>query len=378
MSDHQLQVNEGGHSPNWLANISSVLILVVLVAIAFLMYSLNRKLDTIGQVAQPLPVVPTATLASVTPVQPVLTPPLPAAAPVSTPAVRRTAARPASNRNYTGTSSDSSSAIPPHEHTVASMGGSQPAPVAAAPAPPAYVPQQQPAYTPVYTPVPAPPPAPRPQMASLPAGTIVTVRMISSVNSDTSRAGDRFTASLDEPIYANGVVAVPSGATLEGKVVEASQAGRVSGVSELSVQLDRLLLPSGDSINLATDVVSRQGETSRTSDVTKVGVGAAIGAAIGAISGGRRGAGIGAATGAGAGTAGVLLSRGKPVILSPETRLSFSLAAPVQFEVGNGYSQSSSVSAPSNVAPTWPASSTSSNDPFDGQRPRLRRRTEFN
>ena len=51
------------------------------------------------------------------------------------------------------------------------------------------------------------------------------------------------------------------------------------------------------------------------------------GAAIGAIAGGCRGAGSGAATGAGASTAQVLLSRGKPVVLIPETRLSFQLRA---------------------------------------------------
>jgi hypothetical protein len=366
MSDHQLQVNEGRNSVNWLGNVSSVLILVVLIAIAFLMYSLNRKLETFGQMT-PLPDATQATFASANQ-QPAPIVSAPMATPVAAaPAVRRTAARPASNRNYTGATPDSASAIP-----------SRPTPVVAAPAPPAYVPE----YTAPYPVAVAPaPPVARTQMASLPAGTILTVRMISSVSSDASRPGDRFTASLDEPVYANGVVAVPSGATVEGKVVSADQAGRVSGVSELSVQLDRLQLPSGASVSLATDVLSRQGETSRRSDATKVGVGAAIGAAIGAIGGGRRGAGIGAATGAGAGTAGVLLTRGKPVILSPETRLSFSLAAPVQFEVGSGYgsySQSSSVVGPTNMAPAWPAANADQNDPFDGQRPRLRRRTEFN
>jgi hypothetical protein len=197
--------------------------------------------------------------------------------------------------------------------------------------------------------------------------------MIHSLSSDSSRPGDRFAASLDEPIYANGVMAVPAGAAVEGHVVRADQAGRVAGLSELSVQLTRLQLPSGESVSLATDVFSQQGEASRGKDMAKVGVGAAIGAAIGAISGGRKGAGIGAATGAGAAGAEVLLSRGKPAVLTPETRLSFSLAAPVEFDVA-GYTQSTSTAAtPNNVAPVWPAPRYDT-DPFAGERPRLRRR----
>jgi hypothetical protein len=196
--------------------------------------------------------------------------------------------------------------------------------------------------------------------------------LIQSLSSETNRPGDRFSASLDEPIYANGIVAVPVGATVEGRVVRSEQAGRVSGLAELGVQLDRLQLPSGESVNLATEIVSRQGEATRGQDVAKVGVGAAIGAAIGAISAGRRGAGIGAATGAGAGAADVLLTRGKPVVLSPETRLSFSLAAPVEFEAG-GYSQTTSATPAEGVTPVWPAPRYN-DDPFAGQRPRLRRR----
>ena len=338
-----------------LLKFSNLLILAMLVGIAGLLYSLNRKLDAVSHLTA------ATTAISSTPATAA------EAAPAPAPAVRRAPARPAVNRNYTGAAREAASARPPHDHSVASVVTAQPAPAVAAP--------PQPIALPVPYPAPYPDAlAPRTAMASLPQGTILTVRMIHSLSSDTSRPGDRFAASLDEPIYSGGIVAVPAGATVEGRVISAQQAGRVSGISELSVQLDRLQLPSGGAVSLATEVVSRQGETTRTQDATKVGVGTAIGAAIGAISGGRKGAGIGAATGAGAGTAGVLLTRGKPVILSPETSLSFSLAAPVQFEVFN-YSQSTSAATPSNVAPVWPAPRLdSTNDPFDGQRPRLRRR----
>jgi hypothetical protein len=175
-------------------------------------------------------------------------------------------------------------------------------------------------------------PEPEPAPVTVAAGTILTIRLIDQLQSDRNRPGDPFVAALDEPIFVNGVAIVPRGATVEGRVVATREAGRVSGVSELSVELNRLLLSEGQSLELVTDTYTQQGEQSKGSDAAKIGAGAAIGAVIGAIGGGGKGAAIGAATGAGAGTAGVLITRGKPVILPPETRLSFQLQAPVEIE----------------------------------------------
>jgi hypothetical protein len=125
------------------------------------------------------------------------------------------------------------------------------------------------------------------------------------------------------------MVVMQRGSTVEGRVVSTEQAGRVTGVAELAVELTGVLLSNGERVQLLTDTVTQLGERSRGQDVAKVGTGAAIGAVIGAIAGGGKGAAIGAATGAGAGTAGVVLTRGKPVILTPETQLSFQLRAPV-------------------------------------------------
>ena len=61
----------------------------------------------------------------------------------------------------------------------------------------------------------------------------------------------------------------------------------------------------------------------------KAGAAAAIGAAIGAIAGGGRGAAIGAGVGGAAGAGGVMTTRGKPVHIPVETRISFRLSEPV-------------------------------------------------
>lgn len=328
--------------------ISNILILAALLAIAGLLVSLNRKLaiqaaTQAESVSAPIPTAAPANTA--------------AAPPQAATVPQRASAPRAVSRNYTRPPAEMVPSIPP-------PAAAAPVPtVANAPESPAYVP-----FPPTY-PAPVAPPADvaRPaQIITLPAGTILTVRLIHSLSSETSRAGDRFSAALDDPIFYGGVAAVPHGATVEGRVVRAEKAGRVSGLSELSVQLDRLLIPGGQGVDLATETVFRQGEATRGQDVAKVGVGAAIGAAIGAISGGRKGAGVGAATGAGAGAAEVLLTRGKPATLTPETRLSFSLAAPVQFEA-----IPYTLSTVNSAAPVWPAPQA---DRWDGQRPRLRRR----
>lgn len=203
------------------------------------------------------------------------------------------------------------------------------------------------------------------QEVTVPSGTVVTIRLIRTLSSDQVRAGDRFTAVLDEPIVSSGGVVAPRGSTVEGKVMASRQAGRASGLAEMTLELDRLLLPDGRSLEIVTDALTCQGETSRGKDVATVGTGAAIGAAIGAIAGGRRGAGIGAATGAGAATADVLLTRGKPVVLPPETRLSFQLRAPLHTEIPSSAASSDS---------SEPSREASTNRNWEQGRPRLRRR----
>ena len=60
-----------------------------------------------------------------------------------------------------------------------------------------------------------------------------------------------------------------------------------------------------------------------------IGGGAALGALIGAIAGGGKGAAIGAAVGGGGGTAVQAMTKGQQVKIPSETRLDFTLHAPV-------------------------------------------------
>lgn len=172
---------------------------------------------------------------------------------------------------------------------------------------------------------PSPPPPPEPKKVTLRSGTLLAVRLAESLSSDHVQVGDAFSATLDQPLVVEGFVIAERGARVHGKVISAERAGRVKGLSQLSLQLTQLHTADGQKVPIQTEVFVREGPKSLGNDAAKVGVAAGLGAAIGAIFGGGRGAGIGAGAGGAAGAGTVMTTRGKPVVLPVETRLSFRL-----------------------------------------------------
>jgi hypothetical protein len=162
----------------------------------------------------------------------------------------------------------------------------------------------------------------------------VTVRIDQTLSSDKNKAGDGFTSSLSKPLVAAGLVVSRPGQMLAGHVVEAQKAGRVKGVSHLQVTLNSLTLADGQQIPVETSLVSFKGPTSNGRDAAAIAGTTLTGAAIGAAAAWGPGAAIGGGAGLIAGTVGVLVTRGHPTILYPETRLIFRLAKPVTFSTG--------------------------------------------
>ncbi|MBL8231887.1 MAG: hypothetical protein JNL98_25540 [Bryobacterales bacterium] len=221
---------------------------------------------------------------------------------------------------------------PPNSETVASAPPAAPAP-APAPAPAIQASKPAPVTSQVREPEPAPPakpaPPPEPNSVTIPAGTLIAIRLSESLSSETQTAGQTFQATLAEPLVADGFVIAERGARVEGKVVEAVSSGRVKGVSRLALELTRFNTSDGQRVAVSTEIFGKEGEQSRKNDATKVAAGAAVGAALGAIFGGGKGAAIGAGSGAAAGTGVVLATRGKEVVLPAETKLSFKMTTPV-------------------------------------------------
>lgn len=163
----------------------------------------------------------------------------------------------------------------------------------------------------------------------IPAGTEIVVRMIDSIDSEVAQVGQDFRASLDEPVMLNGQVAIPRNADVVVKLVEDKQAGRISGRTELTLDVMSVMV-NGRSVDVNTQAVTQSGASQTRRTGTMAGGGAALGAIIGAIAGGGKGAAIGAVSGAGAGTAAGAITKGSRVRIPSETRLTFTLQNPVK------------------------------------------------
>jgi len=167
-----------------------------------------------------------------------------------------------------------------------------------------------------------------PTKVTVPAGTRILVRMTDSVDSSKQQVGHRFTASLETNLQADDVVAASRGATVYGRLVNAESAGRMSGGSNLTLELTDIVI-NGTAYPLMTSTYEVRAEGKGKKTARRIGGGAGLGALIGGIAGGGTGAAIGAVAGAGAGTAVSAASEGKQVSVPSESLLEFRLAQPL-------------------------------------------------
>src|SRR5438552_368390 len=140
-----------------------------------------------------------------------------------------------------------------------------------------------------------PPQSNRPPIGSLtvPAGTLLTVRVSQPLSSDHNQAGDGFTAVLQQPLVVDGLVVAHRGQTVVGTVTEAMKAGRAKGVSHLGVEIAQLTLADGQQVPVKTNLLDRKGNTSVGRDAVGIGATAGVGAAVGGGVAGGLGAGVG-------------------------------------------------------------------------------------
>src|SRR5579859_2258188 len=67
------------------------------------------------------------------------------------------------------------------------------------------------------------------QPVTIPAGTILTVRLAQSLSTKTSRSGDSFTGTIAEPVSVDGKTVIPSGADAAGTVTDSKGMGHFKG-----------------------------------------------------------------------------------------------------------------------------------------------------
>lgn len=187
-------------------------------------------------------------------------------------------------------------------------------------------------------------PAPRaavpvPPTLTLPAGAVISARSTQWLSSDKNHPGDTFSATLDQPVVANGWVVARRGQTILGRVDVAQKASQGNGVSRLGVEITELTLVDGEQVPVSTRMqqvapppYSQYPGRSAATVATTTALGAIVGAAVGRGVGAAIGAGLGATTGA----AIVLSSRGRATMIAPEALLTFQLTSPVSVSTDKG------------------------------------------
>lgn len=169
-----------------------------------------------------------------------------------------------------------------------------------------------------------------PSRLTIKPGTYVIIRTAEVLSSDHSSPGQTFVATLAQPVIVDGVVVAQPGQTVYGRVTEAQKAGRVEGVSKLGIELTGLTAADGQQLSIQSQMISHVGPTSQGRDAAAIAGTTGLGAAIGAAAGWGTGAAIGAGAGAAAGIIGVLLTRGEPTVIPPESMLTFRIEQPVE------------------------------------------------
>jgi hypothetical protein len=172
----------------------------------------------------------------------------------------------------------------------------------------------------------APPTSPAPHVVTLQPGTTLAIRLGETLSTEHNYTGDTFRGTLDAPIIVDGFIIADRGSKVLGRIANAQQAGRMEGRSNLSLALTEINTTDGQRVQVETSPFGKQGGSNTGENAAKMAGGAALGAIIGAIGGGGKGAAIGAGVGGAAGTGAVLLTHGKPVVLTAETQLSFQLS----------------------------------------------------
>ena len=145
---------------------------------------------------------------------------------------------------------------------------------------------------------------------TLPAGTMIRARLLTLLSTAGSQRGDEFRARVASDVLQDGNVLIPTGAEIDGRVVEVS-GGHPGGHGTLRLRPDIVILPDGSRFRLDAQVVGTPGANANVSSEGVIGGGsrwkkdgleyggaAGAGAVTGAVIAGPVGAAAGSIIGA--------------------------------------------------------------------------------
>ncbi len=178
----------------------------------------------------------------------------------------------------------------------------------------------------------------------LPEGTLMKVRLGQTLSTRTTPLGTEWIAEITEPMMRDGVVMVPAGSTLRGKVTEVHGGKRISGQASIHLTTLSVTLPDGTLRGIHAEVIDtdynhgvRVGSEGtllhrepRKEEAGVLALTIGSGAAVGGVVAGVPGALVGA--GVGAGVSGILyLKEDKQAELPKGTLITFELTRSMGF-----------------------------------------------
>jgi hypothetical protein len=165
-------------------------------------------------------------------------------------------------------------------------------------------------------PAPAAAPPAAPTRVIVPAGTLIFVRMLDSLDTSKTQTGQFFTATLDTNLTANVLLLPKKGTKVNGKVIKTENARRLTGKSELQLELTNIII-DGTAHPIMTSGFQSKGGSEGKKTLKKTADGAGLGAAIGAVSG------VGVS----------MIKKGEPIRIPSESLLEFTLKQPTTLPV---------------------------------------------
>lgn len=189
------------------------------------------------------------------------------------------------------------------------------------------------------------------------AGSILRVRMNRTISSKTATVGSTFTTTVTEPVYSsNGVVVIPVGSIVTGRVSSVKPAANGGKVGQIDARFISVRLPNGrkrtingsltdltDNKTTSDNEGAASGKPMDHRQAIFIGGGGVGGAIIGGAIGGGKGALIGGLLGAGGGFAGDRYTKGKEAEVKSGTQfgivLNQSIALPRYAEAATPVNQ---------------------------------------
>lgn len=160
----------------------------------------------------------------------------------------------------------------------------------------------------------------KPTTISVPEGTRLVIRTSEAVDTKRHTSGHRFRGQLESALVVSGVTVARRGTTVYGRVLSASQAGRVAGSSDMTIEFTDLLVDD-QMHSIRTRGLTAQGKNEAGRTVGRTARAAALGGLYGGSSSAKKGAKVGLGAS--------IITSGSGINIPAGTLVETNLAAPL-------------------------------------------------